>query len=768
MRKAAFILFLWGCFAQSYAQQDAQQGVQQTQPLRGQAGVNPNKIRLRWAPPTPSNWQMGNQRGYTLRRVTIARNGTTLPTPNDPRTILIAAPQSAAFNLADSAQAAMAGAIFGEYDPDSLQPNGDTLQIVPPRGNQDSLRYALALLFAEQDFMTAKKAALGYEDTAVLPGETYQYSFALEGTCDSVLVRAGVVATGQSIKDSTCFKVVLKAGFEVAAGASYIAVLSDSLKIGITGAGVVVSLDSLPVLPKPTINAATFGDKSVLLRWHHRPLARHYAAYWIERSTNGVDYQRFSKALFNLTSNADTLTLADALPQNQQPYYYRIVGTTLFDQDGPASDPIVGQGTAVYQLVPRIINGEPTANDQAVLSWEIGDEAPTLPVQSIRILSANEANGTYITVADLAANARTTTVANVIGATYFVVRTTDTQGQTYDSAPALVQPAIAQSPATPTGLEVLGINSANKTVSFKWNPNPEANILGYRIYYSNLPRMDSLMVEARLVEEPVVLNDSALITNTQYTHRFANSLLNQNLYYYVVAVSNRFAESRLSAALIVTKPDLIPPARPTFETYQNSNAGVQLNWKASPSNDVVQYRLVRQELPTGSWQVLANAPTFSFADLTAQANRTYRYAVSAFDGASNQSPADSLVLVPSSVVTQCNAVNNLTGLSTNEKKTIVLNWIQAETDVREYQIYRGKYEVTPASIGPTQPQNPNIPQVVEPRTCVGYVLLAYATGNTRTFADNNVVANTFYCYTIRAVFKSGCVSAWQQTQVNNN
>jgi len=765
MRQAALILFWWGCFASSYAQQDAQQA----QPLRGQAGLNPNKIRLRWVPPSLSNWQMGNQRGYTLRRVTIARNGATLTTPNDPRTIVIAAPQSAAFNLADSAQAAMAGAIFGEYDPDSLQPNGDTLQIVPPRNNQDSLRYALALLFAEQDFTTAKKAALGYEDTAVLPNETYRYSFGLEGSCDSVLVRAGVVATGQNLKDSTCFKVILKAGFEIEAGASYVAVLSDSLKIGITGVGVVVSLDSLPVLPKPTINVATFGDKLVLLRWHHRPLARHYAAYWIERSTDGVNYQRFSKALFNLTSNADTLTLADVLPQNQQPYHYRIVGTTLFDQDGPASDPIVGQGTAVYQLVPRIINSEPTANNQVALSWEIGDEAPALPVQSIRILKANEASGTYITVADLDANARTTTVANVTDATYFVVRITDAQAQTYDSAPALVQPAIAQPPTAPTGLRVSSINAANRTVAFDWNPNPEANILGYRIYYSNLPRMDSLTVAARLVEEPVVLNDSALITSTQYTHRFADSLLNKNLYYYVMAVSNRFAESRLSTALMVAKPDLIPPARPTFLASQTSSAGVRLNWNASPSNDVVQYRLVRQELPTGNWQVLANAPAFTFTDPTAQANNTYRYAVSAFDGAGNQSPADSLVIAPSSVVANCNAVANLAGLPTSDKKTIGLNWTQAETDVREYQIYRGKYEVISAVAShPTPPKDPNNPQIAEPRACVGYVLLGYTTGDARTFEDNNAVANTYYCYTIRAVFKNGCVSAWQQTQVNNN
>ena len=760
MRKIVLmLLFWWGCLAHSYGQQPVQ-------PLRGQAVLNPNKIRLRWAPPNVEMWRKGNEQGYTLRRVTIARNRQFLPTPDDPRTLLIAAPQSAAFNLADSAQAAMAGAIFGEYDPDPTQPNGDTLQIVPPRGSQDSLRYALALLFAEQDFTSAKKAALGYEDPNVLAGETYRYSFSLEGTCDSVLVREGTVTTGQNIKDSTCLKIVLKAGFEIQAGASYTAVLSDSLTIGITGTGVVVSLDSLPVLPKPVINSATFGDKSVLLRWHHRPLARYYAAYWIERSTDGVTYTRFSKALFNLTANADTLTLADVLPQNQQPYHYRIVGTTLFDQDGPASNPIVGQGIATFQLVPRIIDIEPTANDEAALRWEIGNEAPDLPVQSIRILKANEANGTYTSVADLAANSRSASVANVTDATYFVVRITDAQGQTHDSAPALVQPGVAQRPSTPTGLVLSGIDAANRTVSFRWNPNPEANTLGYRIYYSNLPRMDlprvdSLTLAASLVEEPVVLNDTALIATTQYAHQFADSLLNQNLYYYVMAVSKRFAESPLSNALVVTKPDLIPPARPTFTTYQTSSAGVQLNWNASPSNDVSQYRLLRQELPNQTNQDLVNTSALTFTDATAQANKTYRYTLLAFDGAGNQSPVDSLTIVPSSVVENCPPVATLVGVQTSDKKMITLNWTHAQPDVREYQIYRGKYEVIATTLNQPVP-------LVQPRACVDYVLLGYTAGNVRTFEDPNVVANTFYCYTIRAIFREGCATAWFQTQVNNN
>ena len=97
------------------------------------------------------------------------------------------------------------------------------------------------------------------------------------------------------------------------------------------------------------------------------------------------------------------------------------------------------------------------------------------------------------------------------------------------------------------------------------------------------------------------------------------------------------AESELSAALSITPLDTFPPAAPGNIRTVAGTSSVELAWDRNTEADLAGYRVYRSA-PGGELQKVADALELpAWSDRNIESGKTYRYAITAFDQAGNES-----------------------------------------------------------------------------------------------------------------------------------
>ncbi len=96
------------------------------------------------------------------------------------------------------------------------------------------------------------------------------------------------------------------------------------------------------------------------------------------------------------------------------------------------------------------------------------------------------------------------------------------------------------------------------------------------------------------------------------------------------------AASRASAPVEITPVDRFAPATPRGLSALAAPASVELSWEQNTEPDLAGYIIYRAE-GEKPFEPLAKCATPAFSDQQVQPGRLYRYAVSAFDRAGNQS-----------------------------------------------------------------------------------------------------------------------------------
>ncbi len=113
----------------------------------------------------------------------------------------------------------------------------------------------------------------------------------------------------------------------------------------------------------------------------------------------------------------------------------------------------------------------------------------------------------------------------------------------------------------------------------------------------------------------------------------------------VPAGNGKQAESELSAELAVTPRDVVPPAAPQNLQGSTAPASIELTWDRNVESDLAGYRVYRA-LADGAFEKLADLAAIpSYSDRKAESGKTYRYQVTAFDQAGNESSRSSTVTV---------------------------------------------------------------------------------------------------------------------------
>ncbi|MGO4773746.1 hypothetical protein ACEN2I_18995 [Flavobacterium sp. W22_SRS_FK3] len=644
------------------------------------ARVQKDRILLRWAVNTPIAWKKLNTYGYLIERFTVTRDNKTLAKPE--RVVLAEAfkpePVETWEKLIDENDnaAIIAQAIFGE----SFSVTGaDNLESIVNLSEEAEQRFTFALYTADKDFEVAKKAGLGFEDKNVKQNEKYAYRISSN-------------------------------------------VLENELSI--VYGGVFVSLKEYEPLPKPMDLTAHFTDNSTMLSWNFKILAHVYGSYYVERSTDKINYKRITEkpytSLSQENANNNRIFYVDSIANNTS-YNYRIQGISPFGELGPYSDVVSGKGKALLKYVPHLTVKDFKDDSTVTLTWEFPEEGNN-EISGFELNRSDYDNDKYVKVIkNIPAKDRSVTYNKLLATNYFTITAVGKNGNSRTSFPMLVQPVDSIPPAKPVGLK--GVIDSLGVVKLTWIPNKEKDLLGYRIYKGNTAHEEFSQITVS-PNESNTYEDKVLIKN-----------LNPKVYYKIIAVDYHYNMSVFSEVLILKKPDVIPPTSPIFTNFEIKEGSVFLEWINSQSEDTASHQLYRKENGQTDWTLIVDTKNKEekYQDKTVVEGNTYRYSIFAKDesGLISKASPEVAMFVPKYSVMP--AIKGFFAQANKTTNTIDLSWEYANMEVSNFEIYKAS---------DTEPLQ----------------LIQVLTGKTKRLSDPTITINTTYKYGIRALFKDGRMS----------
>lgn len=178
----------------------------------------------------------------------------------------------------------------------------------------------------------------------------------------------------------------------------------------------------------------------------------------------------------------------------------------------------------------------------------------------------------------------------------------------------------ATPPAPPTGVTAIADTGS---ITIRWEPNGEGDLLGYQIERSS--------DDARISR--LLLNDS-IIAGTTIVDRLPRQ--SGTTYGYVVtAIDRSYNRSKPSAMIFARMPDLVPPTAPTIAELQAHDAKATLRWLPNSERDVARYRIYRGSDEKANPQRVGEVSGMEFTEQL-PADGRYFYSISAVDSSGNE------------------------------------------------------------------------------------------------------------------------------------
>ncbi|NJO01489.1 MAG: hypothetical protein HC880_07190 [Bacteroidia bacterium] len=526
--------------------------------------VENNHVWLRWAPSDPYLWQLGNRYGYLIERFTLLPNGR----PLDSLPTLLTSQALVPYSLEkleslanqEDRMGVLAEAIYGEEG----RVGGDLSNVQAILQNRQDMdnRFGFALLVCDLSWEVAQAAALLWVDSLAQSDQRYIYRINLSQNPSGTEFTPGVV---------------------------------------------VVDMNEKQTLPPPQDLQAQFEDQSVTLNW---PIFLHqgiYTAYIVEKAKVGQAFQPIGEQPYLPASQNKAIDYAffkDSLPDNTTEYAYRVRGITPFGKVGPPSEAVQGQGHADLSGLLRIDKAEVLNNEEVRLSWQFLP-AFQAEIQGYVVERADRADGPYqaihegvLSVQPMKYQDRPTQTQN-----YYQVLALDKSGkERARSFPCLVQLEDNQAPGSVLGLtgriDSLGI------VRLQWQPNPESDLQGYRVFRANDPKEEFIEVSQQI------------ITNSYFQDTVSLRTLSRAVYYTLTAVDQNYNNSDFAPFLRLTRPDTLSPVAPVFMRTRQSGDTISVTWINSSSDDVAYSELYRRDLADSTrWKNLIPGHQLSLRQL---------------------------------------------------------------------------------------------------------------------------------------------------------
>lgn len=629
--------------------------------LRMIAVSNGHVIKLRWAPTEWNTWKHIIKSGVMLERYTIRRDGDLLPV--EERSVGTVLNNAAikpweneerwkALMSEDDYAAIGAQAIFGSTFQVLSQQQGEEASLIDIARDQEN-RFSFGLFAADHSYEAALAMGLAWTDSTAKSSETYVYRV-----------------------------------FPAEAARTQIDTGYTSL-----------ALEDVEQLPKILDFSATFEDRQVLLAWNKALYQHTYVSYTLERSEDGEIFNPVhDKPLINperTEADGRYMMYIDSLPSNDVVYHYRVRGNTAFNEQGPPSDPQVGQGIEPlpfsFPVIESVLPYE--SDDQFGISWRYNVEDEPL-ILGFRIYRSNKVDGQYELLNPdelMAPNLRFFVDQAPLPTNYYKVVGIDGYDREVASFPALAQMVDEVPPAAP--MHVRGQIMDDGTMIMTWDENSEPDMLGYRVWMSNDSTDEFTQMTNRVHPRNVYLDSTNLNT------------LSRHVFIKVAAYDYRQNMSPMSSIAMLTRPDTIPPSAPVIRSIAFENALVQLEWVGSSSSDLAKHELWHRA-DTGTWEMVmeldAEEEYLQLSEFMAGAGNYYQ--IRAIDEAGLSAQSDEVNLYIESDL-EIPSPWNVRAEADRRDKQVHVQWEYTPgTDVHHFVILRGEgstdvstYELVPAS-----------------------------------------------------------------------
>jgi hypothetical protein len=219
--------------------------------------------------------------------------------------------------------------------------------------------------------------------------------------------------------------------------------------------------------------------------------------------------------------------------------------------------------------------------------------------------------------------------SDVFGVHFYRIAAMDVDGNEAFGKQLIADAFDNEPPSIPTGLSV--VPDTGRLI-IQWEPNPEDDILGYKIYRS-----------IKGVKRSLALLTADYFEENQFIDTLPRNARN-DFSYAVMALDKSLNESKRSKLVSMKMIDATPPRAPFIKMIVNSEEGnADIIWIRNTELDLLGYNIFRKNESdsTSSFQQLniklIPSGYNQYTDRSAEFNQIYIYQLVALDSAENQS-----------------------------------------------------------------------------------------------------------------------------------
>ncbi len=571
-----------------------------------------NTVKLRWMPTSYTLWQEGIQYGYRIERIENASQiKITLIENFKPISAVDFDVQFPNNNAAKSAKM-----MLYDMSINTAPAQVNNLKDVVEVQEQNEGRYLFAMVAAENDYEVAKAMALGIEDDQIDANLTYTYIITID---DEDIMSS--IQPGYGIPDFT--------GSTLEAVGSLLTNIDEDVAV---------------------------------LSWDVQEFERVYSTWNIERSLDGVNYQKINETPFMHGYTKDAYeyiaSYQDPLGDCDGKIYYRVQGITPFGSLGPYSNTTDVTCVNKRIRIPFTINGSQEKGDDILINWRTFDAIYEDSISGFNIYRTPEMSKAVVKLNDqlIAKNEREFLDTDAIPSGYYFLEIIDINDMPHRSAEFFVQRRDVVPPEIPTG--VTGRFVSEQSLQIKWQRNAEPDFKGCDIAIANDRNANFIKKNLEYVE------------GNSFNITFNEQLITDSIFVKIRALDIFYNPSEYSEVYAFARPDVWAPSNPILEFAYPTPQGVALGWSYSGSDDAVKHKVQRKFANDYNWKdiliiskenVDKFQQTISVAINDSKANhidnyeldtREYDYRIVAYDGANNISKSKVLSLVPFSTQTR--------------------------------------------------------------------------------------------------------------------
>ena len=395
----------------------------------------------------------------------------------------------------------------------------------------------------------------------------------------------------------------------------------------------------------------------------------------VERVINGKNVKLNTAPIYairgsNYTGSKRTGFSEDSLI-NYKKYTYHFYAQTLFGERVKFAEVTAMPRDLTPPQQPFLKQPQHAKPDEVHVEWEMN--APIAgDFKGFAISRSQENKGSFMLLHDklLPKSARKFIDKSFIkGKTnYYLVQAVDTVNNISSSFPVAVTLIDSIPPSKP--IFIKGKIDTTGIVTIDIKKNPEADLMGYRLYRSNASEH-----EFSAIKEGFLSIDSLeRKVQTVYKDTVTLKSLTPYIYYRVEALDFNHNTSEPSEILKVKRPDKIAPTTPVFKKIRSTEDYIELQFVLSKSIDVkeqILYRKTDLKAPWKKYKTLKN-DQHSFVDKEVKKGIIYYYSMRAIDESENASPYAVSVKGKTYNTSERPPVENLKASANKDK--ITLNW----------------------------------------------------------------------------------------------